>query len=288
MEINEVFKPSKVEEAIKLLDHYQETSKIIAGGTDLIISLREGKESASVIIDISSIKELKEITKREDWIEIGAGVTFTKVVNATMLQEKYKGLIDAAASVGSPQIRNAATVGGNICNASPAADFIPPLLALEAVLVIAGSNGIREIKLNDFITDKGKVALSKNELLVKVKFKELKRNQGLGFNKLGLRKALAISRICTSVYLEISEDSKCRDMRIANGSLGRHGLREKVVENYFKGKPLTSETIEIGSQLLEEEVNNRLQGRSSAEFKREAVKGVFTVALNKAIENSRL
>ncbi|SCZ04766.1 FAD binding domain-containing protein [Alkaliphilus peptidifermentans] len=285
MEIKEVFKPKAIEEAIKLLDHYQEASKIIAGGTDLIISIREGKEPAPVIIDVSSIGEIKEINEIDEWIEIGAGTTFTNITEAAILQGRYQGLIDAAASVGSPQIRNAATIGGNICNASPAADFIPPLLALDSLLIIQSTDQIREVKLEDFLRDKGKVALSSNEILTKVKFKKLNKGQGLGFNKLGLRKALAISRICTAVYLEVSEDSKCNEMRIANGSLGRYGLREKAVEDYFKGRALTDDTIRIGGGLLKDEVNSRLQGRSSAEFKREAVDGVFTVALTKAIEN---
>lgn len=284
MEIKEVFQMKEIKKTLEILECYQQQCKIIAGGTDLIIQLREGKEKPIAVVDISNIKELKEVKETAEWIEIGSAVTFTQIMGTSCLQKKLAALVEAAASVGSPQIRNAATIGGNICNASPAADCIPPLLALDAIVVLQRKNIIREMRLEDFITDKGKAALEADELLTKIKFKKLQINQGLGFSKLGFRKALAISRISTAVFIDREQNNRCMEIRIANGALGRCGLRERKVEEYLLEKTLDQATIHQGGIKLKEEIEKRLHGRSTVAFKKEAVIGVFKKAFEKALE----
>ncbi|KAB3530540.1 FAD binding domain-containing protein [Alkaliphilus serpentinus] len=283
MDIKNVFQAKDVPEAINLLDQYGEAAKVIAGGTDIIIALRENHVKVSVLVDISSIKELKEIKTSDDWVEMGAAVTFTEVMDYFKGHKEYSGLIEAASLVGSPQIRNAATIGGNICNASPAADFVPPLLALDAVLTVEGKEGKREVRLEDFLLDKGRVDLNKGELLTTIKFIRLRKGQTVTFSKLGLRKALAISRLSTAVYLEIDDDEKCAEVRVASGSIGKHGLRERVAEESLKGKNLDKAAIDEASKVLSNEVEKRLAGRSSCEFKKDAVEGIFLKAVEKAM-----
>ncbi|SET52906.1 purine hydroxylase gamma subunit apoprotein [Natronincola peptidivorans] len=288
MEIKEVFRKKNVKETLEILEHYQEQCKIIAGGTDIIIQLREGIEKSSVLVDISNIEELKVVKETEKWIEIGSGVTFTEIAREFTLHDKFSALVEAAASVGSPQIRNAATIGGNICNASPAADFIPPLLALNAVVVLERKNAIREMCLEEFIIDKEKVALKADELLTKIRFKKLQTNQGLGFSKLGFRKALAISKISTAVFLELEENNKCKGTRIATGALGRHGLRERRVEEFLQEKALDPSTVHQGGRKLQKEIEKRLYGRPSLAFKKEAVIGIFHKAVDKAFKSCKI
>lgn len=283
----ETYKGKSVLEVLSLLDEYKGDSKIIAGGTDIVIELRHDDNYPKALIDISSIKELSEIKEDEGIIEIGASATFTNVVNNTVLGSRLKGLKDAANSVGSPQIRNKGTVGGNIANGSPAADTVPPLLALDGVLVIKSKNNTREVPLEKIFLDKGKVDLKEDELLYSIKFKNLKENEGLGFSKLGLRKALAISRICTSIYIKVDGNNVCSEMRIGNGALGRHGLREREVEEFMVGKVLNEENINEGANLMAEVIKKRLDGRSSMEFKSEAVKGTFKKAVYNALENCK-
>ncbi|WP_352418368.1 FAD binding domain-containing protein [Proteiniborus sp.] len=283
MSIKYVHKPNTVEETIEILDQYREKGKIIAGGTDLVIDIKNRKANFEALIDVSSIEEMSFIKVENNLVEIGAATTFTEIAKSKLLSIRLSGLKEAAHSVGSPQIRNKGTIGGNICNGSPAADIVPPLLALDAIAVIKSKDGQREVLVEELFLDKGKVALGNNEVLVSVKFKNPNEKQILSFSKLGLRKALAISRICTSVFVEFDEEKICKEIRIANGSLGKFGTRERKVEEFFKGKKLTEEVIEEGVKLMQGQVAERLAGRSTVEFKSVAVKGVLRNALKNAI-----
>jgi nicotinate dehydrogenase FAD-subunit len=284
MSVKNVYKAKNVEEVIDLLDQYKGKSKLIAGGTDIVIDLRHHKISPEVLIDISSVEEMTYIKEVGEYIEMGAAATFTAIAGSDVLGQRLFGLKEAAHSVGSPQIRNKGTVGGNICNGSPAADTVPPLLALDTIATIKSKNSEREILVEDLFLDKGKVDIKDNEVLVSLRFKKPNEKQILSFSKLGLRKALAISRICTSVFIEFDEDNICKDIRIANGSLGKHGIREKAVEEFFKGKKLTEEIVAQGAELMQSQVQERLAGRSTVGFKSVAVKGVLKDAIDNAIK----
>ncbi|MFA5523837.1 MAG: xanthine dehydrogenase family protein subunit M [Tissierellales bacterium] len=286
MTIKYAHKPNTVEDAIELLNQYKEKGKIIAGGTDLVIEIKNRKTDFEALIDVSSIEEMSFVTVEGDIVEIGAATTFTEIVESDLLGNRLAGLKEAAHSIGSPQIRNKGTIGGNICNGSPAADIVPPLLVLDAVAVIRSKTGEREVLVEKFFVDKGKVALKDDELLVSIKFKKPSPNQVLSFSKLGLRKALAISRICTSVFVEFDTNDSCKEIRIANGSLGRFGMREREVEEYFEGKQLTEEIIEDGLKLMQKKVAERLAGRSTVEFKSTAIKGVLRSALKNAFNQN--
>lgn len=280
MNTTKTFKPSKIEEVLKLLEEHGDDSKLIAGGTDIVIELRNEYINPKVMIDIAGIDELRYIEEKDGHIHLGAGVTFTDIVCSEMLDERLKGLKKSARLVGSPQIRNKGTIGGNICNGSPAADIVPPLLALDAVLTIKSIKATREVRLEDVFLGKEKVDLKSNELLVDIKFKKPKENQNLGFSKLGLRNALAISRICISVYLDLGEDDSIKDIKIASGALGVNGLREKSVEDSIRGKKLNQETMDIARDELVKSVEERLKGRSSLEYKSSAVRSLLKEAMN--------
>lgn len=270
-------------DALEQLNKYGKNGKIIAGGTDVVIELKNKEISPEIMIDISDVKEITSIGQDEDYIRIGAGVTFTEIVKSDILGKNLVGLVESAHSVGSPQIRNTGTVGGNICNGSPAADTVPPLLALDSKLIVHSIDGSREVPLRDFFLNKGQVALEENEMLVEIIFKKPGKSQVVTFSKLGLRKALAISRICTSVYLDV-QDSKVVEARIGNGALGRYGVREDEVESFLTGKAMDEETLESAVNLMGQKIDDRLKGRSSVEFKAEAVKGIFKSALLEAME----
>ncbi|CCJ33251.1 FAD binding domain-containing protein [Caloramator australicus] len=279
----EAIKPKNLEEVLEYKSKYKGDAKIIAGGTDLIIKIRKGEENPKALIDISSLNELKGIRETLEYIEIGPATTFTEICECILLNKNLKGLKDAARSVGSPQIRNRGTVGGNICNASPAADTVPPLLALDSILVIEGKGKKREIYLKDFFKDKGRGELEGDEILTKIKFKNPLKNQGLGFYKLGLRKALAISRLSFAVFLEIDEMNRIEIVRIASGAIGKFPMRELEVEEYLTGRIINENTIEEAETLLERVIFERLKGRQTAKFKSIAAKGVFKKALLNAL-----
>lgn len=294
-----VYRGAELQQVLKLLQDHQGKVCIIAGGTDIILKLREKKLEPEVLLDISDINELKGISEyskqladtgldglkritEQTMIKIGAGVTFSEIAKSPFFSQNLKGLADAALSVGSPQIRNAATIGGNICNASPAADIIPVLLALEAEAIVRSREKEETMSLQGFILDKGSVKLLPNQLLCSIAFSSLKENQSLGFAKLGLRKALAISRIAVAAFVEVG-DNAFKNVRLASGACGKIPKREYEVEACLEGKAINDGSIEAAAELFKQVLKERLRGRSGAEYKGEAVKGVFKEALRKAL-----
>ena len=283
MDLKTVYKVEDIKEVLELLGEYQDRGRLIAGGTDLIIKLREKRLRPEVLIDISDLSEIKGIKETEDMlIQIGAATTFASIARAPLFQTNLRGLAEAARSVGSPQIRNAATIGGNICNASPAADIIPPLLTLDATITIKGREEEAAMSLEDFLLDKGVVKLETNQMLYNIAFEKPNANQSLGFAKLGLRKALAISRIAVAIFIEV-EEKQFRRVRVATGACGKLALREFLIEEFLNNKAITDQIIEEASELFKAQIEARLQGRNAAEYKAVAIKGVFLEALCKAL-----
>lgn len=266
-----------VEEVIELLSKH-ESPKIIAGGTDIVIQINEKKIQPKALIDVSKIGELKEIEEEAGFIKIGAGVTYTDIMESDSFEGNLMGFKKACRLVGSPQIRNRATIGGNIVNGSPAADSVPPLIALGATLVIVSHRRVREVKIEDYFKNRESFGIRENELLTAIRFK---RPQGvLTFAKLGLRKALAISRISLSALVELDEDNKISLVRIASGSLGRYPMREYEVEEFLEGKILEDGTIDKSVEVLQKAMEKRLAGRSTFPYKRRAVEAVLREALS--------
>src|SRR5699024_9879996 len=283
MAFNKVFKGETVDEVLDLLDKYNDKGEIIAGGTDIVVAMRNEKKSPNVLIDISNIEELSYIKEDEDFIEIGGATTFTQIVESPIFEKGLKGFKKACRSVGSPQIRNKGTIGGNIINASAAADSIPPLIALNSVITLSNKKGSRKLKLEDYFKNWTKEKIKDNELLTSIRFKRPEGNEVLTFEKLGLRKALAISRLSISIFLSLGDKETITDIRIASGALGKYPIKEMAVEEYIIGKKINEVKVEDSVLVLQEEMHKRLKGRSSLPYKSEAVKGPYFKALQDAL-----
>ncbi|MCF6459678.1 FAD binding domain-containing protein [Clostridium sp. Cult3] len=283
MALEEVYKGKSIDEVVELLGEYDKEAKIIAGGTDIVIDLRNEKIDPKVLIDISSIEELKTIKDEGEYMEIGAGVSFTQVVESPLFDGNLCGLKKACHMVGSPQIRNKGTLGGNIANGSPAADSIPPLICLNSTLILKSVRGTREIGLEDYYKDED-AKIKADELLVGIRFKKPKDGQVLSFSKLGLRKALAISRLSIATLLELDDEGKVKTIEVASGSLGKYPMRESELEQFLTGKKLDEATIDEGILVLQEAMEKRLAGRSTFPYKREAVDSMLKEALKEAME----
>ncbi|MBZ2175163.1 FAD binding domain-containing protein [Schnuerera sp. xch1] len=277
-----VHRGKTIEEVIELLAKYKD-SKIIAGGTDVILDIKDNKIFPEALIDISSIEELKGIELKGDFIEIGAGTTFTEIAEDEIFEKNLHGLKKACKLIGSPQIRNRGTVGGNIVNGSPAADSIPPLLCLESTLIFESLEGIRKVKLEDYL--KSKYRIKEHELLTKIRFKN---PEGLlNFIKLAIRKALAISRMSIATLIELDEEEKVKDIKVASGSLGRYPMRELEVEEFLLGTILGEYTVDEAVNILQNAMEKRLKGRPTLPYKKRAVKSLLKEALNQRIRSSR-
>ena len=281
MTLNQVYNGNSVDEVVELLEKYGKEAKIIAGGTDIVIALKNEKISPKVLIDITKIKELKKIEDDGEYITIGGGVTFTQIVEEPLFQGNLHGLFKACRMVGSPQIRNKGTVGGNIANGSAAADSVPPLIALGSIITLVSSDGVREISLEDYYNGQ----IRENELLTQIRFKKPKENQILSFSKLGLRKALAISRLTLSSFLEFDDNDIIQFARIASGALGKYPMREVEVEEYLIGKKIDEKTIERAVETLQKSMDERLKGRSTLPYKRTAISSILREVLEVATES---
>jgi carbon-monoxide dehydrogenase medium subunit len=234
------YSAKSLRDALRFLSEKGEQTKIIAGGTDLIPRLREENSRPEFVLNILEIERLNGIRERNHTLRIGSTTTHTQLVESDILQGNYPSLGQAAASVGGPLIRNRGTIGGNIANASPAADLAPALLTLDAEVVLMSEKGTRVVALKDFFTGPGKTALNPDELLVEISI-PLPKGQSV-FLKLGRRQAMTLSIVNVAVCLEM-EGRICRDAKIAMGSVAPTPIRCPRAEMLLMDKEIDLELI---------------------------------------------
>ncbi|KUO49392.1 MAG: hypothetical protein APF76_08450 [Desulfitibacter sp. BRH_c19] len=276
-------RPDTIEEACQLLA--QSKGKILAGGTDLMVQIRAQEEKLQdlkCVLDINQLKELNYIKKEDDHIYIGGLTTHHELQESELIQREAFFLSQAASTVGSPQIRNRGTLGGSICNASPAADLIPPLIALNADIKLRSIRGERKLPLISIFTKPYCTNIESDEILVEISFKILSETTKTAFIKLGRRKALAIARMNIAVALGIGDDGCIEEARIAPGSVFPTPDRVKVAEKILLNKKPTSELIAQASKLVSEEMINRTGIRWSTEYKRPVIETLANRALKQA------
>jgi xanthine dehydrogenase FAD-binding subunit len=260
-------KANSVDEAIALLVE-NPNAKLIAGGTDVLIKLRHGNIAFSELVDIHGIDELRFIRQdEENNILIGSGSVFTDIIQSDIIKKHIPMLCEAAQSVGGPQIRNIATIGGNICNGVTSADSASSLFALNAMVVIKGENSTRQIPISKFYIGPGKVDLGKTEILTTIKITPDNYIGSFGhYYKYAMRNAMDIATIGCAVSLK-TKNNKLTDYRIAYGVAGPVPIRcpntEKAVINKTISKTLLNEI----SQIIESDVNPRTSWRASKEFR---------------------
>jgi len=270
--------PQTLAEALELLAEYAGEAQVIAGGTDIIPQLRHGNLSVDTLIDISCLPDIASIHQDSDTVILGGLVTHSQVANSALVREKAAALADASASVGSPQIRNIATIAGNLANGHPAADAAMPLLALNASVTIASQNGDRVVPLSEFFYGKGKTALDpRKEILTKIHFTTPRENEGNSFLRLSKRGSLTIAVLIFAAVVEADkEENVIINARIALGPVAAVPLRASKTEEFLRGAPITAETIGRAAESVCMESNplsDPVWG--SAEYKKEMIK-VFT------------
>ncbi|MGI6226836.1 MAG: FAD binding domain-containing protein [Peptococcales bacterium] len=278
--------PRDLEKAAKYISEGPTETKIIAGGTDLLIALREKRVQPSCILDITKIPEMKLIKVEGEEVHLGAAVTCSQIIEHEMLSERVQVLTQAAKSVGSPQIRNRATLGGNIANASPAADLVPALLALETLVTTYSIRGKRTFKLEEILDRPGRTKLLPDEIIIRLSFKLPSTNSRTSFVKLGRRNALAIARMNVALVVEFESATSARiikDIVMALGAVGPCAYIYHGINEFLQKKELNESTIETACLMVSDEVAFRLGDRSTAPYKKEAVKGIVCEALNKVL-----
>jgi carbon-monoxide dehydrogenase medium subunit/xanthine dehydrogenase FAD-binding subunit len=236
------YRPKNIDEAKRLLQKFAPDSRIIAGGTDLLVEMRHPNYPLKEhLIDISKIESLNKIGENGNEIVIGSAAVHDQIANHPLIK-RFAPLLSAACSViGSQQIRNRGTIGGNICNASPCADTVPALIALEAKVKIVSPRQEREIPISSFFHKPYHTVIKENEILTEIRFPKLNDNQRCAFYKLARRKALAISRINIAAILKISKDHIIEEARLAPGSVFPTWTRINDAESFLSGKKLRVE-----------------------------------------------
>jgi len=273
----EYLKPDSIKETISILSQYSGKAQILNGGTDLIVGIRDKINQPEYLVDIKAIPQLNKITYSEqDDLHIGATVTLNEISNSKVVQTHYPILVKACKTVGSYQVRNRATLAGNICNASPAADTAPPLLVLEAKVNIIGPTGEKIVPINQFFTGVKKNILKKGEIVASITIPPIKDEWTGVYLKQGRKKEVDLATVGVAVLCMRDE------VRIALGAVAPVPVRAFKTEELLKGKTIDESLLEKAGKSALTEVSPISDVRSSQEYREEIIKVLVRRAILQA------
>jgi len=257
--------PENLETCLEMLAEHGRDARVIAGGTDLFILVKAKTVSPRFVVPVGHIEGLKHASQKNRTVQLGAGLKHAEIANLGMLED-VPCLRNAARSVGSPQVRNAGTLGGNLANASPAADLYPPLLALEAQVEILKQGGRRVIGLDDFVRGPGMTVLLPEEIIGSVVFSRPDAPFVARHEKVGLRNALAVSVTSTALVAR-AEDGRFRDVRVACGAVAPTPIRLRRVEKAVEGERPDEDLFEEAASLAASECDPITDIRASRQYR---------------------
>ncbi|MDO4265248.1 MAG: xanthine dehydrogenase FAD-binding subunit XdhB [Eubacteriales bacterium] len=288
-DIKSFYEAASVQDAIAALCA-DENAEIISGGTDLLIRIREGKAAGKTLVSIHNIPELKGITYDEDGtIVIGAATSFSHLTNHEIIKKHLNMLGEAVDQVGGPQIRNAGTIGGNICNGATSADSAASMQTLNAIVVLEGPEGLREVPVSAFYTGPGKTVRSRTEVCTAFKItKENYEGWAGHYIKYGKRNAMEIATLGCAVWIRLSPDKQIiEDVRLAYGVAAPTPIRCRKAEYAVRDRDISDAAIyELLSKNALEEVSPRTSWRASREFRLQLISELGKRALKQAIINA--
>jgi len=270
--------PRTIEEALSLLASHQGQAKMIAGGTDLLVWMKMGRVSPQHVISLSRVPALRYLIT-DQGLRLGALTTFREVEKHWLIPRKYTALFEAAKSVTSVQIKHMGTIGGNLCNASPAADSAPPLLAFGAKVRLADDQRERVLPLEEFFVGNGVTCLSPKEILVEVQVAELSGPTGSAFIKMA-RVAADLAKISVAAMV-VRQGEVCKDCCIAMGGVAKVPMRLRKTEEVLRGKRFDPDLVSKAGLQASEEIQPRSR-RSTAFYKKEVTKILIRDALGLA------
>jgi CO/xanthine dehydrogenase FAD-binding subunit len=278
-----------LKEALEIRARCREESAVLAGGTDLLVALR--LESASLppldLIDLTTIGSLRGVEWDAGTIRIGALTTHADLERSRILAEGAPLLAAAAASVGSPQIRNRGTIGGNIANAAACADTLPPLLALDARLLLSSTRGTREVDVRDFVRSPYRTILEPDEIVTGMSFRALRGDERGVFVKLGRRNALSVSRMGIACAAAFTSGGSLTNVRVAAGAVVPTVRRFPTVERCLEGTRGDPASIAAAGIALSEEMVRETGRRWSTPYKEPVVRAMLRKALAAMMEGRR-
>jgi carbon-monoxide dehydrogenase medium subunit len=279
--------PRSIDECVKVLIERGDGAKVVAGGTDLVPQLKNGLLSPRCVVDVSGVAELRALHRADgEGLRIGAAVTARTLELDPHVRAEYPALAESAALVGSVQVRNLATVGGNLCNAAPSADMAPPLLALDAEAVIVGPRGRRRVPLAGFFRGVRQTVLAADELLLELVVPAPGARSGGHYLRHTPRRELDIAVVGVASELSLT-DGVCGKARIALAAVAPTPVRAEAAEQALVGQPVTPALIARAAELAVEAARPIGDQRGSADFRRHLVRVLTRRTLTTALERAR-
>jgi carbon-monoxide dehydrogenase medium subunit len=276
--------PASLPEALDLLAEYDGKGRVLAGGTDLLVSMKKREVLPEHLISLKGIAELKGIHDEKEGMKIGALVTLGEIEHSKMIQDKFRVLWDAVQVMASLQVRNLGTIGGNLCSAAPSADTAPPLIVLDASVEIISSRGKRKVLVENFFKGPGESVLKPGEILARIMIPNpLNKSSGAYF-KLMRRAAMDLAQVGVAVCLSLdSEKMICRGARIALGAVGSTPIRALKAEQILLNKELNERVGKEAGKIAAQEANPRSSLRASKEYRREMIEVLTKRAVMAAV-----
>ncbi|MDR3342035.1 MAG: xanthine dehydrogenase FAD-binding subunit XdhB [Treponema sp.] len=285
-DIETLYEADSVAHAITLLQEHRD-ALILAGGSDLLIQIREGRLAGCVLVSIQKLDELRGISMdREGTIRIGALTSFSHITRDPIIHQYLGVLGEAVDMIGGPQIRNIGTIGGNVCNGVSSADSASTLMAYDAVMEYAGPQGIRSVPIEDHYVQGGKTALTHDELLTAIRIPQECYEHCYGhYIKYAMRNAMDIAILGCSVNVRITQDKKrIERMRIAYGVAGPVPMRSSSAEAAVKGQRICEKTIDLAGKAALHDMHPRSSWRASKELRLHLIEELAKRALRRSIE----
>jgi CO/xanthine dehydrogenase FAD-binding subunit len=295
MNVSRYVRPANLGEALAVLETYAGDALVIAGGTDLVPMLRRtsyanagdggagSDERPRILVDVGLLREIAEASEADGVIHVGGGMTMAAIAASTLLNEKTPVLVASAKTVGSPLVRNRATVAGNLATASPSADTAPALLALDAgVRLASAGGGVREIPLTEFFVSYRSTLLRETELITDILIPVPSAGTAGRFEKVGLRNADAISVVCVATVLEL-DGTRCLKARIALGAVAPVPVRALAVEQALEGRDVDAQVARECARLVHEHITPIDDVRGSGEYRRWVAEAVVARAIMQTV-----
>lgn len=274
--------PKTIEEAASILGDLKDQAKVMAGGTDILIQMKNREITPAYLVGIKNISSLDYIEYgQNEGLRLGALSTVGSIENSSLIQKKYNILAQAVRSMASTQIRNVATIAGNLCSAVPSADTAPALLVSGAKLMLRSNRGTRVVPIEEFFIDPRQTVLRGDELLTEIQVPDLSPGSKGVYLRHGLRKAMALASASVAVMMN-SEDNYCKDIKIALGAVAPTPHRATGAEVVLRGQHLDDELIAEAARVASEEAQPISDIRASADYRRELVRVLTARAIRQA------
>jgi carbon-monoxide dehydrogenase medium subunit len=281
--------PQSISDAVAILNRFGNRARVLAGGTDLIVQVREHIRDVDVLVDGKKIPELTALSySAEEGLTLGAAVPCYVIYGNADVVSRYPGLVDAASIIGGTAIQGRASVGGNLCNSGPAADSIPALIAYSAVAVIAGPNGQRTAPVEEFCTAPGVNVLQEGELLVSIRIPAQRPRTGGKYLRFIPRNEMDIAEVGVGAWVELDESGeRILSARVALGAVAPRPLYVPAIGAALAGQPVSDDVLATAAALARDAATPITDQRGTAEH-RKHLAGVLTRrALQGAIERAR-